>query len=92
MTGARPIEMMTDAAVMMSRPPLPLTGAMRMAVPTAAMAIPMPMIIDGRYRWMILGAMVEPTMKPAADGSDQKAASIGDSPRTSCRNCEMNRK
>jgi hypothetical protein len=41
---------------------------------------------------MIFGATVDPTMKPTADGSDHTAASIGDSPRTSCRYCPMNRK
>ena len=41
---------------------------------------------------MILGARTDPTMKPTADGSDQTAASIGDSPRTSCRYCAMKRK
>jgi hypothetical protein len=50
------------------------------------------MITDGRNRWMILGATTEPTMKPIADGSDQSAATSGDSPSTSWRYWLMKRK
>ena len=93
MTGASPSEMTIEATTM-SRMPGPASSPRpsSIAVPTAAMAMPAPMITDGRKRWMIFGAATEPTMKPTADGSDHSAASIGDSPRTSCRYCAMKRK
>jgi hypothetical protein len=50
------------------------------------------MITEGGNRWMNLGAVTEPMVKPTADGSDQSAASSGDSPRTSWRYCPINRK
>jgi hypothetical protein len=92
-TGARPSEI-TIEAMMISTMPVLLSSPKPTSttVPTAAMAIPTPMITAGGKRWMILGAMTEPTMKPAADGSDHTAASIGDSPSTSCRYCAMKRK
>ena len=44
---------------------------MSIAVPTAAMAMPAPMTIDGRKRWMILGAI---------DGPDDEADRGGKGP------------
>ena len=43
-------------------------------------------------RGTIRGAAFEPTMKPIADGTDQRPASSGDRPRTSCRYWATNRK
>ena len=50
-TGANPSEITTDAAAMSNRLPPPSTESPRsIAVPAAAMAMPTPMITDGRKR------------------------------------------
>ena len=62
------------------------------ASPTAAIASPPPITYAGRTRCTIRGARFDPTMKPIAEGTDQRPACSGDSPTTSCRYWATNRK
>jgi hypothetical protein len=90
-TGERPSEMMIEAPTMIGRSIDPPT-CVSATRPSAHMASPAPTTYAGRNRARIRGATCDPTMNPAADGSDHSPASRGDRPSTSWRYCATNRK